>query len=224
VTRLLCAAARCAIPRRHRDGCDNEQCRGCLPGYAADGLRLCGHHVERISGDASKAAEMHAELELVLRPSGGGGRTGKPGSASPPRDEIVAMRTEIRHVLVSYAQLIHDERGHALPVDEVSAIATYVATNAEWLAAHEGVAGDASDELGSLASRAWGLAYPSGTRRVEVGPCPLCGGTLTALVRATDALLPSEVTCDGNEAHRWASERWRELDRLVMARRRSAAA
>jgi hypothetical protein len=235
--------ARCGIPRRHHDGCDDQQCRGCLPGWAADGLRLCAHHAARIGGDAIKAAVLHGELELVLRPSGGGGRTGKPGSASPPRDDVVAMRTEIRHVLVSWCLLISEERGISLPTrleveqlpdgfigpprrrrvhDETAlSVGGYVAKHAEWLAAQP-YAGEVSDELASLASRARGIAFPSGTRRVEAGPCPLCPGTLTALVRTTDALLPSEVACDGDEAHRWASERWRELDRLVAAKRRAA--
>jgi hypothetical protein len=223
MTPPLCLNPRCAIPRRHRDDCDGDQCRGCLPGWAADGLRLCAVCTRRHGENAVKAAELHGELELMLRPSGSGGQvTGKPGSASPPRDAVVAMRTEIRAVLASWCRFIAEERGIGLPDDEVTAMGNYLRLHGEWLAATE-YAGEVADELASLASRAWGLAYPSGTRRIEVGPCPHCDGTLTAIVRATDQALPSEVACDADEAHRWSADRWRELDRLVMAKRRMAA-
>jgi hypothetical protein len=223
MTQPACLNPRCAIPRRHRDDCDSDQCRGCLRAWAADGSRLCLVDIRRLGENAVKAGELHGELELMLRPSGTGGQaTGKPGSASPPRDAVVAMRTEIRAVLASWCRLVSEERGIGLPRDEVTAMGAYIDKHCDWLAATE-YAGEAADELASLASRAWGLAYPSGTRTVEVGPCPLCDGTLTAIVRATDQALPSEVVCGGGEAHRWSADRWRELDRLVMAKRRAAA-
>jgi len=223
MTPLLCVAPGCAIPGRHGDGCDQDGCRGCLTARAADGLRLCPVHLRRLGENPVKAAELHGELELVLKAAGQGERTSsKPGSGTPPRDEVVAIRAEIRHVLVSWAKLIGEERGIGLPTDEVSAIGAYVARHAEWLAATE-YAGEAADELASLVSRAWGLAYPSGTRRVEVGPCPRCDGTLTAIVRPIDSTKPTEVLCDGDEQHRWDSTQLRTLDRLVMARKRAAA-
>jgi hypothetical protein len=101
--------------------------------------------------------------------------------------------------------------------DTTPAHAAYIARHAEWLAACD-YADEASDELAGLASRAYGLAYPSGTRRVEVGPCPLCEGTLTAIVRATDGVLPSEVVCDRDEdPHRWAADQWRHDCALIAA-------
>jgi hypothetical protein len=254
VTQLACLNPRCAIPRRHRDDCASDQCRGCLPGWAADGLRLCAVCARRLGENAVKAAELHGELELMLRPNGTGGQaTGKPGSASPPREEIANMRREIRHILASWSQLIAEERGVHLPdgteparvvkamsdtpiwrgqgtIEQaiagppsisVDQMAAFIRTHAEWLAAQE-YAGEAADELASLVSRAWGLAYPSGTRRIEVGPCPRCDGTLTAIVRPVDSTKPTEVVCDGDEQHRWDSTQLRTLDRLVMARKRAA--
>jgi hypothetical protein len=236
---LLCAAPRCAIPRRHRGGCDTD-CRGCLPARAADGIRLCPVDLRRLATNAAKVAELHGELELVLKAAGNGERTAsKPGPGTPPRDAVVEMRTEIRHVLVSWCRLISEERGFALPDDQVPAMGAYIARYADWLAAQE-YAGEVADELAGLASRAWGVAYQTGTRRVVVGPCPLCGGIpygrnwaveplppgfigppqrrgrLQALRRERDQdKLPSEVYCDMVDEHRWPAERWRELDRLV---------
>jgi hypothetical protein len=231
---VLCLNPRCRIPGRHTDTCDQDGCRGCLKGWAADGLRLCPVHLRRLGehllGWTDKdgreypgLVELYGELELVLKAAGNGERSSsKPGSGTPPRDEIVDMRAEIKHVLVSWAKLIGEERGLSLPADEVSVIGAYVARHAQWLAATE-YAGEAADELASLVSRAWGLAYPSGTRRVEVGPCPRCDGTLTAIVRPVDSTKPTEVVCDGDQAHRWDSTQLRTLDRLVMARKRAAA-
>jgi hypothetical protein len=244
--RPLCASPRCHIPNRHREDCDTATCRGCLPARAADGSRLCPLDIRRLGENATKAAVLYDELALVLKATQPGGHTStKPGPGGPPRDAVVEQRATIRHVLVSWCRLISEERGIALPGDwlimrlprgvqgpwnrewvvndTTPAHAAYIARHAEWLAACD-YADEAADELAGLANRAYGLAYPSGTRRVEVGPCPLCDGTLTAIVRATDGVLPSEVVCDRDEdPHRWAADQWRHLDRLVMAKRRVVA-
>lgn len=245
---ILCRSPYCGLPGRHRTDCDTPTCRGCLPAHAADGLMLCAVDTRRLGENAVKAAELHGELELALKASGSGGHSNnKPGSGTPPRDAVVEMRATIRHTLVSWCRLIAEERGFALPADEVTAMGGYVARHAEWLAATD-YAGEAAGELTDLTRRAWGLAYPSGTRRLMVGPCPLCGGVpanngwvverlprgfigpprrsgrLEALVREQDQdKLPSEVSCDMVGEHAWPATAWRQLDRLVMARRRAAA-
>lgn len=222
---LLCSAT-CRIPNRHRDGCV-EECRGCLPGRAADGVNLCAHHLERLGTDATGSAQLYDELAYSVMPSGGGSNQpiGRSSDGPPvPRDKVVDIRTEIRHVLASWCRLVGEERGIQLPADEVSAMGAYVAKHATWLAAH-GAAGEVVDELGSLRRRAWSIAYPNGTKVVEVGPCPKddCAGTLRAIVRPADVLLPSEVVCDADPEHRWASSEWRQLDRLIINRRMIAA-
>lgn len=245
MTRLLCAAPRCRIPHRHTDTCPGT-CGGCQPAQAADGIRLCGHDLGRLADNATKLGRLHTELEHVLKAAGQTGpSSSKPGPGTPPRDAVVEVRAEIRHVLTSWCRLIADERGLQLPQrwavqtlpegfigpprrvqrpdDTIPAVARYIAKHAEWLAAQD-YAGDAADELATLVGRAWGLAYPSGGRLVHLGPCPQCDGQLTAIVRTVDQQLPSEVVCDGEQAHRWPADRWRELDRLVMAKRRKVAA
>jgi hypothetical protein len=214
----LCLVARCAIPGRHADGCANDTCRGCQRAQAADGLRLCRLHTERISRDAHTAAELWGELALrLLGGTGNGDRvSGTAERTRLPNPAAVEMRAEIRHVLASWCRLIGDERGWTLPADQVDAMAVYVARNAEWLAAGE-YAGEVSDELDDLARRGRRLAYPSGARMVEVGPCVRdgCGGTVRAIMRPTDLLLPSELVCDVDDGHRWPPPSWRDYRRAV---------
>lgn len=220
----LCLLSTCRIPGRHRDGCTGD-CGGCLPALAADGLRLCTLHAARIGQHAVQLAELYDELalRLVAATSSGEPVSGSGDTTRLPNPAAVEVRTEIRHVLVSWCRLISEERGFALPVDQVQALGRYVAASAPWLAASE-YADEVAGELADLRRRAWGVAYPSGTHTVHVGPCPQvgCGGTLTAVVRAADAQLPSEVVCDAEPGHRWDSTRWRQLDRLVTARRAAA--
>jgi hypothetical protein len=198
----------------------------------ADGLQLCRYHLERVGTDATTIADLYDELAYSVMPTGNG--HGQPigrSSEGPPapRDKVVDIRTEIRHVLAGWCRLVGEERGIQLPADEVSAMGGYVAKHATWLAAHS-VADEVADELSSLRRRAWSIAYPNGTKVVEVGPCPHalnaavgyaepCGGTLRAIVRPSEVLLPSEVVCDLDPEHRWSSSEWRQLDRLVSGRR-----
>ncbi|HEY4375505.1 MAG TPA: hypothetical protein VGM93_00030, partial [Acidimicrobiales bacterium] len=232
MTPLLCARATCRDPR-HQPGC-GDQCQPHPARLAADGLRLCQPHTDDLAKHPVQLADLHDELGLALMPGGGGERVGGRGDNGPPapRDRVVAIRTEIRHTLVSWCRLVADERGIQLPQDAMTALGGYLRVHAAWLAAH-GAAGEVSDELDGLRRRAWSVAYPGGTRVTEVGPCPYgrverlpagfigparqlgCAGTLRAVMRPTEQLLPSEVACDAEVEHRWDSTQWRQLDRLV---------
>jgi hypothetical protein len=219
--RLLCATARCHS-RQHKPDCAGEECRGCLPYPAADGWYLCGLHGERIGQDALEAARLFAELEHRMVGAGGNGDKvrSEPGSKYPDQ-RAIDVRTEIRHTLASWCRLVAEDRGFTLPAGEVSAMGEFVAQHATWLAAQP-FAAEVSDELHALRQKAWSAAYPSGSSRRDLHkPCPLeeCTGSLMAVMRPSDAVLPPEVFCSINEEHRWASSEWRQLDRLVLARR-----
>lgn len=215
-------ATNCTIPRRHLDDCNDDKCRGCLPGLAADGLMLCQHHADRIPSDAQKAAEIY---DAVLdRLSGGsheehektsGGEKGVGLSLSPAAVEV---RDSIRATLVSWCRLIAEERGFNLPANDVTAMGAYVARSGQWLAAHPAAA-DASSELAELVSRAHPVAYPAGVRVIEIGPCPHdeCAGMVKARMRAADSLLPSELVCSEDKEHTWPPSEWRVFGRTVKA-------
>jgi len=215
----LCAAPHCRARGQHATDCLGGDCRGCLPRRAADGLRLCRPHADGLSRDARQAAELYDELALALagisspicRVSGSPDR-----SSRIPNPAAIEARSTIREVLAAWCQLIAEERDVEPPRNEVSDMSEYVARHAHWLAAHP-AAGDASAEMRELAVRAHRIAYPDGTRVVAVGPCPYdgCDGTIRAVLRASDSLLPSRIVCDANADHVWPADQWLTLGRQL---------
>lgn len=248
----ICATPACALPRRHRPGCNSEACRGCRPARAADGSKLCRLHTSRLAPDAIDAALVWAELALNLTGGGGGRyseiRTSNPQPGLSINEKIAEHRQTIRNTLVSWTKLISDDRRIELPWRYVLislppgvygphkrvrtinhrtiALGRFIATHALWLAQQAPeISGAASTELADLVRTGRALQQPSDTRIVEIGPCPqttsegICNGSLRGLIRPTDSLLPSAVTCDANDAHTWDSTQWTKLGRVVNDRR-----
>lgn len=104
--------------------------------------------------------------------------------------------------------------------DSTSRLGHFVAHHAAWLASQT-IAPEYSGRLQDLVSRARSLRQASQLRIVKIGPCPQtadehrCPGTLRGLLRPTDSLLPSAVTCDANETHTWDSTKWLRLGRAM---------
>lgn len=182
----LCEAT-CAMRGRHVPDCpDPDTCRGCQPRQAADGLRVCDVHAERIAEDARQAPVLYADLGLVLirRATRGGEPTsGSSAGAPAPDDDVMEARGQIRAVLLRLTGLITVERGLSAPLtrrgDMVyldtrpQALGPYVARHADWLAAHVD-AGRHADALHAVTrGTPRRLAYPSGTDRLYIGDCPL---------------------------------------------------
>lgn len=213
----LCAAPHCHTHNRHLPTCTTP-CAGCQPQQAADGLRLCHHHTRRLAHDATQAAHLHTELQHQLTHTARPGEhtTGTPDRSTTLNDRAVTTRTDIRAVLVAWTQMIADERGIHPPADNIGAIGGYLARHATWLAAHP-AAGDAAAELHHLVHTAWPIAYPTGARVFPVAPCPEpgCPGTLKAILRTTDSLLPSALACDTGPEHVIPADRWLTLGRTL---------
>lgn len=220
----LCINDTCRIPGRHDTGCDDEQCGGCLKALAADGLRLCWHHTNRLGPDAVEAATLWTELGLALiGQSDGTGRARNPQPGLSINLPAVEHRTTIRQTLVGWTTHIADRRGLTLPcrpgpweltplpdgvqgprnrrrtrtIDHSTIrLGRYVADHAQWLAATE-LAGDVSTELHHLVTRGRSLRQASGTRIVRIGPCPHKHETdneLTACDGTLRALLRQEAS------------------------------
>lgn len=243
--RPLCERPGCFSRGYHWPTCQEADCGGCQPRLALDGLRLCTRDTEGIAVDAIRAADLRAELAKVLS---GSGQPGEKTSGTSDRglkvnDRAVAVRAEIRNLLVSWSKLIAEDRGFSYPTitrpeelprgfigpprlrtvtDEGDrALAEFIGRNAVWLAAQP-FAGEAADEFRQLVTRAHSIAYPSGTRVFEVARCPSegCAGMLRAVLRRTDSLLPSALVCSEDETHKIESPEWLTLGRKL---RRAAA-
>lgn len=188
-TAALCAAD-CRIRNRHLPDCtigddDDNECWGCLPRQAADGLYLCDLHTERLVDDACEAPQLYDDLGLILvRRGAGGERTSGSSSAAPvPDDDVMDAREAIRRTLLRLTKLVVDERGVAWPtvhkgvgvhVDtRPPGLSEFVARHGLWLAGHRD-AGEHSRALhAATRGKARALAYPAGTDRLYIGDCPL---------------------------------------------------
>lgn len=238
--RPLCIAPKCSSRGYHSDDCDDDTCAGCQPRLAADGLNLCQPDRDRLGDHATRAAKLHTELALQLVAAGGPGEktSGTPTRGATLNDRAAEARTTVRAVLASWCRLISEERGIRLPsrlrveelplgfigppairphVDDTpNAMGAYLSKHADWLAAHP-AAGECSDELADLIRMAHPIAYPTGARVFEVGPCVEldCAGTVKAILRRVDALLPSSIVCDTDPAHAWPADQWLTLGRKL---------
>lgn len=224
---VLCASPRCQARDRHRGDCHDEQCRGCLPRRAADGLRLCHVCSERLATNAITAGQLWHALGRALTGTTGWGEkaSGTRSHGLSVNDAAVEARATIRHTLVAISKMISETRGFALPADNIDALADYLARNAAWLAAHE-TAGDLADELADLAhGDARRIAYPSGARRYQLRTpdghpvaCPTdgCDGALWAILRRDDSLLPSELVCSTDDTHRIPASQWLRMGRHLI--------
>ena len=226
----LCAATRCASRGKHLPDCADEDCWGCLPRQAADGLYLCLVHTDNIGKDALTTALRYGDLGRVLTGSSqalGDHVSGTKTAVGLDLNERAAeMRAIIKHRLVAIVRMIAEERGLPLPEDRVPPLARYVAKHAQWLAAHS-AAGDISDELADTASEAFHIAHPTGARRYQLKDpygnpvgCPatveegdFCIGSLWTILRRTDSLLPSELVCDHDNEHYVPADKWMTFGR-----------
>lgn len=235
----LCTSPRCRTLGQHRSDCEGD-CRGCLPNVAGSGLALCYNHADAIGTDAIASARALNDLALSLVPagSGEGARGTNPHPSLNLRPDVIELRSTIRNTIVSWSRLIHEERGISLPwrwrmaylpkgvegpanrirqgVANTLDLAAYIRDHSRWLAAH-GAAAEASAEFAELVAAARRIVQPSGTRVIEVGPCPMpdCAGMLRALMRSERSLMPSSVTCDADAGHEWTSADWMALARSM---------
>lgn len=128
------------------------------------------------------------------------------------------VREAIRGVLASWGGLVVEQRRVAPPPRTVPALAGFLVTHVDWMAAHE-TATEVTDEVTELVRSARHVAYPEPARRVPVGACVEagCSGELSTLVRPGEALLPPEISCDADPTHRWHAHQWMQLSRRISA-------
>lgn len=214
-----CASPACAIPRRHKPDCERpdgpDACRGCLPGQAAPGLRLCDVCSDRLEENIAACPQLHEDLAEQLRGQGRGEHTSGSRDRSPSvNGDVVEARERIETLVRSTARLIHTTRGFAIPtrmmVDRrpegfigpmqlrpyadtsVRTLCEFIGRSAEWLAADKD-AGQLADSFRSATGgKVWALAYPSMPEKAYIGQCPCI---VTYIDPETKAL--TESICDG---------------------------
>jgi len=221
-TRPLCDVDPCTIPNRHLDSCeDHTKCGGCLPGLAADGLRICTHHARRVGVDTLILAARHRQLSLTLAGTGQPGERTSGGNRNPNINlnlRAAAIRRDIETLLTRLARTITSQRGFGWPTDTLTVVterpygfigpmpatirtrhtfrvpplARLVARSADWLAAHQR-AGEYATDLGDLSRQAFRTAFPTGTRVFELP------GLNGERLLACPHVVPDEDTADGTK-------------------------
>jgi hypothetical protein len=185
-----------------------------------DGLRVCVNCFNDAQRNLAALPGLYDSCESALTGSGSAPKSQKVSRSLSYGIALnvvaVDARELVRSRLVSWADLVVDERGCALPDRSVAALSTFLQRHVRWLCAH-GAAYDAVTEFAEMASAARKAADPNWSRRFRVGPCAEagCDGDLIAVIRSSDRLLPSEVRCAADPQHVWPASRWRELDRRV---------
>ena len=110
----LCAITGCRIRDRHLAGCDDDDCRGCLPRVAEEGY-ACTPCVDRVDGWLAEIERLAPDARLVaaglVRTTIGAGGGGKPGSRSPRNDGATDALDEIQNALTTIARDIAETRG-----------------------------------------------------------------------------------------------------------------
>lgn len=186
------------------------------------GLAVCAGHHALIDAALIELPTMAAELTRCHVSSGHGiGRVSASAEEPIPyRDPVGDERAMIRGQLASWSGLVAAERHVAGPTAVGPRdTAPYLRRHLTWLLRHC-AALDFAAEILERRARAFSLLYPSGRRRFMVvapnGKPAQCGeqidgqqcpGILYAVIRDTDALLPSALTCDecglDLPAHSW---------------------
>ncbi|HEX6938401.1 MAG TPA: hypothetical protein VF158_03245 [Longimicrobiales bacterium] len=197
---------------------------------AAPPLRLCQTCYDRLRGDLADLGRLYVELERVL-PAGSSPRYGQrvTGSSSRPLPvsvPVVEVRDQVRHDMAWWAQYVATRRRMRPPAGaDVPMLARWLAEHAEWIARDRRGAADLPPVIRELAGRARSLAYPSGVRRIEIGPCiqqvdgERCTGTVHATVRKEGDPRPSLIYCTGPCGAQYQPESWRRFGRDYLRER-----
>jgi Helix-turn-helix domain len=208
------------------------------PRQAGRGGRLCDVCADHLKEHLQQIADAWPDLIERLATEGSSAMSEKVrGSKSPGlvlNERVSDGMREVAGWLLFVARLVCDERQMHAPQDQDPAsLAEWLSKwHSSWLATHhdEQLVADMTREADAHAHTCRRLAYPNGTRTFAVGPCTEhmtgedgsrlpCTGTMTAILRDSDSLLPSELRCDGPEPHSIPPRLWMGVgDRLWSTR------
>jgi hypothetical protein len=121
---------------------------------------------------------------------------------------VVALRTEMRTVLASWASLVVDEHGVRQPPGrDVPALAGYLGTHLNWLSEHA-AATDAATEIEAVVRDAENMLSSGHRVRVELGTCERqgCGCAVSVAVDGNGDMASRMIECAGG--HVPPPQRW----------------
>lgn len=184
------------------------------PRTALDGLYVCAGHRKGLALDLLDLPGMHERLtERHTVRAGGQSEIRSGGHAGLAiQDRVARARGNIYTGLSGWSRVVAAERGFGLPTDNVRAMSQYLlgprASMLDWLCAQPWI-DEAVDTFDQLHRDAFGLLYPRGRRRFEVGDCievtscdvatqaeQRCPGRMLATITDQDDELPSAMYCD----------------------------
>lgn len=191
------------------------------------GLAVCRQHHRETSSAVTQLPGLHADLTYRLIQSGAS-LTGMPHAPSKEPGlsldhRVVQCRSDIRNVLTTWARHVVDERQVTTPQDNLSSMALFLGAHCSWVLSQAYGPAFCLDMVGPWET-AKRLIHPNASRAFNVASCPEegCTGTLVALLRPQDSLLPAQVTCDcspadedGTLLHSWTADKWLTLGRKI---------
>jgi len=186
---------------------------------------VCDRHHRDTESAVIQLPNVHAQLTYRLIQSGAA-LNGMPHA--PSRDpglnldhRVVQCRSDIRNVLSTWSRHVVEERQVHPPTDRLSPMALFLAGHVTWLLSQTYGPAFCLDMTGPWETGRM-LIQPNTSRVFQVGPCPECTGTLIAILRPHDSLLPHEIVCDssptddaGKLLHSWTADRWLTLGRQI---------
>lgn len=181
-TTPICAVTTCAIPNQHHPDCTTNDCTGCLPALAADGILICNHHYRNAVRALRELPALDDDLcKAVVRRTGAITEYVKviaPSTGINLDQAVLDTKDSLREDLSAFVAHVIEERGvQPLTSQDVRTMARFLERHAMWIAANKYVAAAFAIKIPSAAADAKRHAYPSRPDGVSLGQCT-CGTTV----------------------------------------------
>jgi hypothetical protein len=206
---VLCVDPNCYQKNQHKTTCQptTPPCKGCQPHPTEPGLNLCEYHHQRLTRNLESWPHLWDRLDAAIHPTND--NHGPNNNIDPPipiNPEAVDTKHDATTILAGWANMMCEERGWTPPTRHTPTLATILAYNTPWLAAHPAAA-DVSTEIRDITSRAQRIIHPTPTTRIHLGTCPRqdCDGTTTATLHP-GTNLSAKIRCTAG--HTWAPDQW----------------
>ncbi len=199
-------------------------CAGCFHGepplVARPGTRLCGACYDGLREGLVNLVGLHVDCGEAMLPRGRSFslpplRGSRGGGGLPVDERLLAARSCIVDLLVSWSGLVVEERQLTAPEDlEPATLVVLLVRNLDWLAAHP-AAVDLTEEVSGLLRRVRAAFSSPGGRVESLGSCvhPGCDAAMSVAVDARRGRGAREIRCAAG--HSWQPHQWLALSRRI---------